>query len=50
MTALSQGVPVTLVMDLLSQPDSEAILRAEPPPPEQWWMPAGQSRTDRGTD
>lgn len=37
MTALSQGVPVTLVLDLLSAPDSEAILRAEPPPPEQWW-------------
>jgi hypothetical protein len=39
MTALSQGVPVTLVMDLLSSegPDSRAILQAEPPPPEQWW-------------
>ncbi len=42
MTALSQGVPVTLVIDLLprSGPDSEAILRAEPPPAEQWWARA----------
>jgi hypothetical protein len=42
MTALSQGVPVTLVMDLLSTegPDSRAILQAEPPPVEQWWARA----------
>ena len=42
MTALSHGVPVTLVMDLLARsgPDSEAILHSEPPPPEQWWARA----------
>ena len=46
MTALSQGVPVTLVMDLLSSegPDSQQILQSEPPPVEQWWArPEGAS-------
>ncbi|WP_157371616.1 hypothetical protein [Angustibacter sp. Root456] len=45
MTALSHGVPVTLVMDLLSSegPDSREILQSEPPPPEQWWAPGNGS-------
>ncbi len=41
MRLLEQGIPLTLVMDLLAKegPDSWVVLLTEPAPDVAWWEP-----------
>lgn len=44
MQLLEQGVPLTLLMDLLAEdgPDSCVVLLTEPGPDVAWWEPAAE--------